>query len=114
MSDYREDWTEVGREEWEGVQDRIRAAAAAMEWRPLPIEDAPAMPGLGIMAAIEQLRLPKVSRVAWSSELAPYGLYGIEANYSNGRVQVFIVDRGTDLVPVVSYFWAKATEGATA
>ncbi len=112
---YREDWLSVGREEWAGTQDRIRAAAAALEWRLLPVEDAPAMPGLGIKAAIEQLRLPRVSRVAWSSELAPYGFYGIEANYRNGRVQVFIVDRGTECLPVVSYFWKVAgdvTEGA--
>ena len=114
MSDYREDWTNVGREEWDGAQDRIRAAAAALEWRALPIEGAPMMPAEGIKAAIRELRLPRVSLAGWSSELAPYGFYGIEANYSNGRVQVFIVDRGTDLVPVVSYFWTKATEGATA
>lgn len=116
MSEHQENWTNIGRADWEGQQDSIRAAAAALDWRALPLDNVPAMPGYGIQQVIRELRLPKVSRVAWSSDLAPCGFYGIEANYRNGRAQVFILDKGSELTPLVSYFWpaAPALEGAKA
>jgi hypothetical protein len=68
---------------------------------------------LAINAAIRELRIPRVTRIAvglldcWSvDELGPlcYGLLGIEGNYTNGTARVYIVDRGSDLLPIASDF----------
>ncbi|GAH03632.1 unnamed protein product, partial [marine sediment metagenome] len=53
---------------------------------------------------IKQLRIPHVSRVGYSPALAPYGLYGIEGNYKNGRVQLFVIDHGDAITPLFADF----------
>jgi hypothetical protein len=111
-------WTKVGTEVVgapldEGcIIDRsaVVRAIGSLEWQEIPKGgklEAPAMPGLGISAAIKQLRIPKVSHVAWSSELAPYGFYGIRGHYKNGDAEIFIVDMGTHLTPVCTEFTPK-------
>lgn len=67
----------------------------------------PMVPGLGIQHAIAELRIPKVSQIAVSSELAPHGFYGIEGNYKNGRARVYIIDMGTHLIPLASDFFGE-------
>jgi len=67
------------------------------------------MPGEGIKAAIEELRIPKVSHVADSHEMAPYGLYGIRGHFSNGRADVYLCDEGSSLVVLASDFYPNAT-----
>lgn len=102
-------WTQNG--EKEGFErSKIEAAIFSLEWQALPVELG-MMPGEGIKAAIKELRIPRVSHVAVSSELAPYGFYGIRAQYSNGRAEIFIADMGTYLCPIVSDFYPKETEG---
>lgn len=112
-------WTKVGTEvagnELEDGASLDRAtvmlAIDNLEWRAIPkggTLEAPFMPGEGIKAAIKELRIPKVSHVAWSHELAPYGFYGIRGHYTNGDAEVYIVDLGTHLVPVCSDFHEHA------
>jgi hypothetical protein len=104
--------TEVLLEEGQGTmsQARVVRAIESIKWREIPKGDtleAPMIPGEGIKAAIQQLRIPKVSHVAWSCELAPYGFYGIRGHYSNGDAEVYVVDLGTHLTPVCSDFHKK-------
>jgi len=104
----RIDWTERGKlhghSETEEQRELIMAAMQRMDWLEIPTDGSrlqvAMMPGLGINEAIKQLRLPKVSHIAISHELAPYGFYGIRAHYSNADVDVFLVDRGSDMFPV--------------
>lgn len=108
-------WTTVGAAlELEGraTPDRDEYARLfdGLEWEPVA-GAKPMMPGLAIKHAIAELGIPRVSRVAISHELAPYGLYGIEGNYKNGRALVFIVDRGAELVPIASDFYPTTEEG---
>jgi hypothetical protein len=104
---------------------QVEEQIEALEWHELPDDgalSAPFMPGEAIKAAIAQLRLPKVSRIAWNGALAFHddpeqdgeypGLCGIEANYRNGRARVYIVDNGTEILPVVSDFWPKVPADA--
>jgi hypothetical protein len=93
-------------------RQRLEAAIAGLEWRSAGVE-LPMMPGQMVLATVRQLRIPKVSAVAISSELAPYGLYGVEGNYANGRARIYVVDQGTGAVPVASDFWPTqpAAEG---
>jgi len=99
----RIDWTEIGKSrgqsETKEQRARIRGAMQAMKWLEIPTEMG-FMPGEGIKAAMRQLRLPDVSHVATSNELAPYGFLGVRTHYNNADVDVFIVDRGSDMFPV--------------
>ena len=97
-------WTKVGVEFTQNKQDHISEIIKRLEWHPLPCEMG-MMPGEGIKAAIRQLKIPKVSRVACSHELAPLGLLAIEGNYKNGRGRVYLVDSGTEVTPIVTDFF---------
>jgi hypothetical protein len=77
-----------------------------MEWRTLPCEMGMG-PGMAIKEAIKAFKIPKVSRVATSSEIAPYGLLGVEGNYKNGRCQIFLVDDGLSVTPIRTDFYSK-------
>src|SRR3982750_4193784 len=116
-------WTEVGEkalsadalearmdgERWKPItRERIEKAIEKMRWESTE-GDKPMMPALGIKECIKQLGIPKVSQIAISNDLAndvgnSYGLYGIEGHYKNGRVRVYVVDRGSDLIPVATDF----------
>lgn len=87
-----------------GRQPLVEKAIAALEWETVE-GDKPMMPALSISECIKQLRLPRVSQVAISSDLAPYGFYGIESRYSNGRARVYVLDQGGILLPLASDFW---------
>lgn len=111
---YERTWTETGREAYDATLENgddlspahVAAAVAALNWKPVTVETyVPAMPGLAIKNAIAELRIPKVTAYAISNELAPYGLYGIEGNYRNGRARVYLLDRGADALVIASDFW---------
>jgi hypothetical protein len=109
-------WTRVGAElAGKRLEDSARSidkpavlrAIQSIEWREIPKEgrmEAPMMQGEGIKSAIQSLRIPKVSHVAWSNELAPYGFYGIRGHYKDGQAEVYIVHTGCELVPMCSDF----------
>jgi hypothetical protein len=104
-------WTETGKKEGFD-RTRVEAAIRLMNWREIPkggSVEVPMMPGDGIKAAIQQLRIPKVSHIAWSSELAPYGFYAIRGHYSNGSAEIYIADMGTHLTPLCSDFHPKVS-----
>lgn len=90
----------------ESVRSRLVNVINSIEWQSLPCELG-MMPGEGIKQTIKQFRIPKVSHVAVSSDLAPYGLYGIRGYYKNGMAELFVVDAGSEIVPVVSDFYPK-------
>jgi hypothetical protein len=100
----KRNWTTVG----DGVvsRERIERAIASLEWQAIPVELG-AGQGLGIKHAIRELRIPKVSHVATTNMLAPFCFYGIRGHYTNGDADVFIIDRGSDLIPVCSDFTEK-------
>ena len=95
----RIDWINAGREHWEGNQDKITAAIERMTWEALPC-DMGFSQGYAIREMIQQFKIPKVSHVSDSHELAPYGLLGIRAHYRNADVDIFAVDDGCSVAPV--------------
>lgn len=123
------EWTQVGEEifttppTFEGnmpegggryTHEMVEKAIEALDWQEVTDDlELAAMPGYAIANAIAEYRIPKVSRVAVSSDLAPYGFYGIEGNYTNGRARVYIVDRGTELIPVASHLLIGLTQEQT-
>lgn len=119
-------WTEVGAK-FTGPDDRERVerAFAGLTWEDLPADGSPLemgfMPGEAIKACIRELGLPKVSMVAadgylswpdvvdghpaiagYQPETAHYAVYGIEANYKQGRVRVYLLDSGTEILPLLT------------
>ena len=96
-------WTTVGQKHTQGKRKQLEAMFSRMEWREIPCEMG-MMPGMAIKEAIKQLHIPKVSHVAHSHELAPYGLLGIKARYRNGNAVIYLVDDGLGVTPIVSDF----------
>lgn len=115
-------WLSVGAELVEriGGQATVEAAVDALEWQPIPDDDGAApllgfSQGYAIRAAIKELRLPNVSAIADSTIECPGtdgedgfypGFYSIEANYTNGRARIYLVDTGLKLVPVMSELYS--------
>lgn len=100
-------WTQVGKEHTEGKEAELSKMFDRLKWQEIPCEMAFA-PGEGIKQAIKQLRIPKVSHVADSHELAPYGLMGIKAHYKNGDAVVYLVDEGISVVVIASDFYPNS------
>lgn len=118
-TDYTRTWTQVGAADVIGkrlegggrvTRPAVERAIEALSWIDVPESDELSLsmiPGEGIKAAIKELRIPKVTQIAISHDLAPYGLYAIEGNYKNGRAVVYVVDLGSNLIPVASDFYPK-------
>jgi len=105
-------WTTIGKDH-NGTPEARRLLAGMfdrLDWKALPQNDVPMMPGEGIKIAIQELRIPNVNAVAWSNELGPYGLYGIRGRYKNGRADVFICDEGSVLVVLATDFYPNKEE----
>lgn len=120
----RRDWLSIGAEYHEGEtrlgdnRRRVVRAIAGLEWQPVPEDgtlSVAMMPGLAIQECIAQLGLPRVSAVATNGyltmpdgpETAHYSVYGIEANYANGRARVYVLDTGGGVTPLAADFWEK-------
>jgi hypothetical protein len=68
----------------------------------------PFMPGQGIKEAIKQLNVPKVDMIAYgggfSTSVEPgagYGFYGIQGNYKDCKIRLYVLDSGVSLTPIV-------------
>ena len=64
-------------------------------------------PGMAIKEAIKTFKIPKVSRIATSNEMAPYGLLAVEGNYKNGRGHIFMFDDGLSVTPICTDLYSK-------
>lgn len=105
-------WTAIGlgHNETEEQKTKLSAMFERVEWLPVPKAgeeplSLPAMPGLAIKSAIQELRIHKVSHVAHSHEMAPYSLLAIRAHYKNGMAEVYLVDDGVGITPLASDFY---------
>lgn len=103
----RRDYTQVGREYTETYGEEIEREVAGLQWTTETM--LPMSPALGIREVIKQLGLPKVTATAIGGcievpdgpfETATYSIYGIEANYSDARIRVYVLDRGHELIPL--------------
>ncbi len=100
-------WTIVGKEHTEGKEEELGEMFNRLEWHGLPYTMA-AMPGLAIKLVIKELRIPNVTQVSCSHELAPYGLMGIKARYKNGDAIVYLVDEGCQTLVLASDFYPNS------
>ena len=101
--------TETSKPRW--TQETVKAAIRNITWHDVPTDGTvvslPMMPGEGIKSMIKEFHIPKVSRVGYAHDLAPYGLLAVEGNYANGTAQIYAVDSGTELIPLVTTLTPK-------
>ena len=102
----RVDWFQVGRDHWEGNQEKIKQICQGVEWIEPPCT-MPFMPGECIKTLITEFKIPKVSHVCYAHDLAPYGLVGIRAHYSNADVDFFAVDEGSHTSSLCAFVTEK-------
>lgn len=116
------DWIGVGKEYVKTDEDKkkIEKKIKGLKWMDIPAAGEPAlsvgmMPGMGIKTFIKEFKVPKVDKVAIADrgfELsvekgASYGFYGIQGNYTNGRVRIYVLDAGNVMIPIVSEIFPK-------
>jgi hypothetical protein len=88
--------TDVQRAQLQSVIDRL-------EWSETQkSKDVPFSQGYAIKAAIKEFQIPKVSAFAYNGVLGNYSILGIEGNYTNGRVRLYFLDRGSDVIAVAA------------
>ncbi len=102
-------FTQVGKEHSEGKEEELDAMFERLEWPSIPCT-LPMCLGLGLKEVIKELRIPKVDQVAYSHELAPYGLMGLKAHYRNGDATVYMIDEGDIITILASDFFPKEEE----
>ena len=104
----RIDWFQVGRDHWEGKQERITEICKRVGWQEItPGLTMAAMPGMAINQLRESLNLPNASHVCHSHEMAPFGLVGIRARFKNADVDFFAVDEGTHISSLCAFVTEK-------
>lgn len=117
----QQNWTKTGEEfigkpvdpaEWPGVitsRDMVVKAIENLEWQEVPNHglEMGIAEAMAIETAIRDYKIPKVSHVATSPDLAPWGFYGIRGHYSNGVAEIYILDLGSQLATVRSDFTPK-------
>ncbi len=109
----KRNWTEIGQELFKDngattedgeslTKAGVEGAIDSLEWVDATVDQTlPAMPGMNIDEVVKELRIPYVTQLSYSCvELAPFGFYGIEGNYKNGRVRLYAIDCGTYVTPV--------------
>jgi len=111
----RRDWMKIGAKYHEPNREAVEAIITGLTWQ--TGGDAPACPALAINEVIRELGIPKVSAVATDGYLplpepdgvgvAHYAVYGIEGNYTNGRVRLYVLDAGSVMTPLAADLWEK-------
>ena len=108
----RRTWTTVGAEHTgPTARETIERIIAGLEWQAVPCDMA-AGPGLAVKGLVQELRLPKVSHVADSHELAPYSFIAIRCHYKDGMAEVFAINTGTHITPLCSDFYKGPRDAA--
>ena len=112
-----ENWLQVGAREVEAIdggKDKIREAAAALEWINVTAQNSqmrlPFSQGFAIKEAIRQFEL-KPRAIAYHSNVLlrdndgeGVAIYGIHAQHANGVSTLYMLDKGDAVTPVLSVF----------
>jgi hypothetical protein len=87
-------WTESGKEHTKGKEKRLQKIFESLIWQEFTEgKKEGMMPAMAISGIIKQLKR-KPLRYAISHDLAPFGLYGIEFDYTDAWVKTYWLDDG--------------------
>jgi hypothetical protein len=87
------------------TQELVAQAITRLRWQPWPAT-LPPRPGQAIRQVIRELVLPRVDLISYRSrDLAPHALYGIQANFTDGRARYHVLGSGQDLTVLAVDFW---------
>lgn len=104
---FRRTWLTAGKEAG-FKRESYMSAIEKLKWQEIPeggTLEMPMMPGEAIKEAMKQLNIPRISAVAQTNVMAPYGVYAMKAHYKGGYALVYILDQGSMLTPVASDFY---------
>lgn len=99
------DWSEAGKQYYTSspgkvapiTREQIEQEIPKMDWKPVPENQRMKMPpnqAIALVTFVKEMKLPKLSDIAISKALAPYGFYAIRTHYNNGQVELYLIDDG--------------------
>lgn len=114
----RRDHPEVGHQLVEEWHEEIERAIARLEWEDCG-DHLPFSQGYVVKLAIEtygcapsRVALHGTVRIAPKGEWEHYALCGLECEYSNARIRVYLLDLGDQAIPVLIDVWEREAEAA--
>lgn len=104
------DWIETTKEHWQGKQDDILKIIAGLEWiYPIksdlvsdntlffPNDKLDAMIMSGLQEIADGYKVKKLSAVATSQELAPFGFLGMQDKRLDAYLRIYVIDTGSEV-----------------
>jgi len=105
---YRRDYTSVGKEKY--TKEEVDNAINTISWEPFRTNNLPFCQGSGIGKVIKECKVPvsKIARMALHGVIkGSCGFYGLDVDYKNARVCIYIADDGCSVRPVACDVWSK-------
>ena len=100
----RRDYTEVGHNEGYTRKEIDGAIQRIGEWIPYSqMHDLPLGQGYAILQVIQGCNVPRkgIKQVALHGSIAgTYGFYGLDVEYKNAHVKIYMVDKGLTVTPL--------------
>lgn len=85
-------------------EGQINRAIEGLTWE--EVHEGMSLPmaqGEGLKSCIKELRIPKVTHVAYMGViLGHYGFYGVRGHYKNGTAEVYLMDSGCSITVMAS------------
>jgi hypothetical protein len=95
------DWISVGAKYTDGRHVEFADYFKNANWMEIPVKLAMS-PAIAIDETIKHFDIRKVSHVAIINDCAPFGLYGIKAEFKQGIVDIFVMDIGNTVVSIAA------------
>lgn len=105
---YRRDYTRVGKEKYDA--EEIEQAIKTIQWEKFRKNNLPFCQGSTLNSVIKECKVPssKITRMALHGVIkGSHGFYGLDVDYKNARVQIYIADNGCESCPVACDVWEK-------
>lgn len=106
--EYRRDFTNVGKKEY--TKEEIEQAIKTIEWEEFRTTDLPFCQGEAIKNVVRECNVPlsKITRMSLHGCIkSSHGFYGLDVDYSNARVLIYIADNGCSCCPVAMDVYNK-------
>ena len=104
----RRDYTKVGKTEY--TREEVDKAISSVEWEAFRGDNLPFCQGEALKKAIKEFKIPisKISRMCLHGQMKEHhGFYGLDVDYKNARVQMYIADNGCSICVVACDVWEK-------
>ena len=93
-------------------KEEIEQAISRVDWEPFRRENLPFCQGEAIKTLVIECNIPlsKITRMSLHGVIkGSHGFYGLDVDYKNARVQLYIVDNGCSCGVCAADVWEKQT-----